>query len=347
MPSQLTSSFSVTNWFLAHWQTLAVICATLAVGFVLSYFIKRLALRLSKKFGVNSAVGDVIVQATKWGIILLTIFVSAGIAAVELFSVPSEWFVTSCLTILRAILTLLIGSALIGIVLKATGKFLSASKIDPTLHPFIVSVLRVFLYIVLAIGCIDILGIPTASVIAAIGSVGLALSLSVKDHLSNLIGGLIVLITKPFSRGDYIEIDDCSGVVDEIGLIYTTLRTFDNKQIHGGGGGSAKAKITNHSSEPVRRLDMTFTIGYNDDYELARQLVLKTAQSTGLMLPDPSPVVRMNSHSASAIELICRLWVRYENYYELKFQMYEGVKRAFDENSINIPYQQMDVHIVS
>ncbi|MEG1774717.1 MAG: mechanosensitive ion channel family protein, partial [Oscillospiraceae bacterium] len=260
--------------------------------------------------------------------------------------IPTEWFSAAAMTVIRAVVVFCVGCAAINLVLKFLRRLLATTRLDPTIQPFLCHAAQAALYVVLVIGCVDILGIPTASVVAAIASAGVALSLSVKDHLSNLIGGLVVLVTKPFSKGDYIELDGCDGVVEEIGLIYTVLRTYDARRIYVPNNDAAKAKIINHSAEPIRRLDMTFPIGYQDDFAQAQTIILRVAGQTGLVLPEPAPLVRMNAYGASSVEIICRLWTSFDHLYELKYQMAEQVKIAFDQAGISIPYHQLDLHVI-
>ena len=128
-------------------------------------------------------------------------------------------------------------------------------------------------------------------------------------------------------------------------MFSTVLTTPDNKRISLPNDSVSKANVINYSAEPNRRLDLVFTIGYNDDYDKARAVIEKVIRDCPLALEDPAPVVRMSGHGASSIEITTRVWVKNADYYELKFQMYEKVKKAFDQNGISIPYNQLDVHI--
>ncbi|MEG1850007.1 MAG: mechanosensitive ion channel family protein, partial [Oscillospiraceae bacterium] len=303
---------SIKQWFVDKGFALAMAMALLVVGYLLSRILSAAAKRFTEHAHVSPALCGLLLPAVRWGTLLFAGFGAAGVVMTRVLDMSVEWFYAAALTIVRAVLLFAIGCAAIGLAVKALSRALAATKIDATLHPFLCSAAKVLLFIMLSVGCIDVLGIPTASVVAAMASVGLALSLSVKDHLSNLIGGVVILMTKPFVSGNYIEIDGVSGIVGEIGLIYTILHTFDNKKIFIPNNDAAKAKITNHSAEAERRLDLTFSIGYGDDYEQARALILETAQQTGLVLPAPAPMARMSGHGASAVSIVCRLWVRWE-----------------------------------
>ncbi len=248
--------------------------------------------------------------------------------------------------IISAALVFFIGWVCIRCLLNLTEKFLKRSKIDSILHAFILSVAKIVLLVVLAISVVDALGFPTTTLITSLGAVGLALSLAIKDSLSNLAGGIVVLLVKPFNLGDYIETEGMSGTVAEIGLVHTILKTVDNKKIYLPNGDLAKAKITNYSAEPVRRLDLTFSIGYQDDFEKAKKVIGQVVARSQMALEDPAPFIRVSEHGASSINIICRVWVQQENYWELSFYLKEQVKLAFDREGISIPYPQLDLHLI-
>lgn len=318
-----------------------------AAGMLVSRLLVALTRRLLARYRLNEAVGDLLIAFVRWGSLLLALLVAAGVLMTGVFGMPSQGFNAIAGNLLRAVGTFAVGCAVVGVVANALRRVLEASRIDPALHSFLLSAAKALLLTLLTIGCIEMLGISTASIVAALASVGLALSLSVKDHLSNLIGGLVILVTKPFTVGDYVQMDGSEGTVDKIDLIYTVLVTFDNKKVFIPNNDASKARITNFSAEDSRRLDLTFSIGYQDNYEQARAIILEVARETGLLLPEPGPVARMSAHSASSIDIACRLWVRWSDYYELNYQMRERVKTAFDEAGVSIPYQQLDLHIIS
>ncbi len=248
--------------------------------------------------------------------------------------------------LLTAIGILIIGIILIRSIVRLTQKVLKKSKLDPTLHQFILSIFGIALYIVLGIMVLAIL-VPDAvgGLIALMSVFGLAISLAVKDSLANLASGISILFTKPFALGDYVQINSAEGIIEEIRLNYTVLKTFDNKVIHIPNGDVAKAQIINYTCEPLRRLDLTFSISHEDDFEQAERLILDIVKAHPLAHSDPEPVVRMSEHGASAILLSCRVWCNTPDYWTLQYDLLEEVKRRFDQNGISIPYNQLDVHI--
>lgn len=244
------------------------------------------------------------------------------------------------------IIVLIVGIILIRLIMTFLKKVLSRSKMDPALQGFSLSILRVGLYILLGITLLTIISTAAAAgVIAAMGIFGLAISLAVKDSLSNLAGGLSVLFTRPFALGDYVSIGGTEGNVQEIRLNYTVLSTVDNKIIHIPNGDVAKAQITNFTGVEKRRLDLSFSIAYEDNFIQAESIILKILDRHPLALKDPEPMVRILEHGASAIVLCCRVWVQTPDYWTLHFDLLEEVKKAFDEEGITIPYNQLDVHV--
>lgn len=244
--------------------------------------------------------------------------------------------------LLTIVLILLVGTLLIRMLVRFSRRLLAKSKLEITLHSFILSIFEICLYTLLGILALTIL-IPDAIgwVVALMSVLGLAVSLAIQDSLSNLAGGISVLFTKPFSIGDYVDIGSSEGTVQDIRLNYTVIKTVDNKVIHVPNGDVAKAQITNFTSEPTRRLDLDFSIGYNDDFALAQRLISGIIAQHPQALADPEPIVRMVGHGESAVVIGCRVWCVTPDYWNLKFDLLEQVKEQFDRNGISIPFNRL------
>ena len=247
--------------------------------------------------------------------------------------------------LLLAIVILVVGLMLIKWVEKLIKSILLKSRIDPTAHKLIVQIVSISLKVLVLLMTASQLGIDTASLVTLLGAVGLAISLAVKDSLGNLAGGFLVLFSKPFVKGDFIETNSVSGTVHNITLFYTTLKTPDNKKIFIPNGEISAAKIINYSAEETRRLDLIYSIGYNDDILQAKQILREIVEDTPLALKEPAPEFLVAEHGASAINLAVRIWVKTADYWALNFYMNEQVKLAFDKAGITIPYNQLDVTV--
>ena len=247
--------------------------------------------------------------------------------------------------ILLAIIVLIVGLILTKVIKKLIKKALTKSTIETTAHKLIIQILDILLKFVVLLIVAETLGIKTTSLITIFGAAGVAISLALKDSLSNVAGGFLVLFSKPFVKGDFIETNSVSGTVDNITLFYTTLKTPDNKTIFVPNGEISTAKIINYSTEKTRRLDLVFSISYQNDIIKAKKVIERVSKASGFMLDDPKPTFAVGEHGDSAIKLYSRFWLNSENYWDAYFYMLENVKIAFDEEEITIPFNQLDVHI--
>lgn len=247
--------------------------------------------------------------------------------------------------LLFAVLLVLVGFLLSKLVLKLVKKGLKRGKLDPTYHGFFLSLIKIALYsVVLFIGLTTV-GVPAASLVTVFGAVGLAISLAVKDSLANLAGGFLVLFSHPFGVGDYVELEGVSGTVKSINLLYTRLNTPDNRGVYIPNGQVANATIINSSAEENRRLDMVFSIGYEDDIPTAKAILERVIQNDPLALTDPAPTIRVGEQAASSINIDVKVWVFKDNYGDLKYNLNEQVKNEFDKAGITIPYPQLSVSV--
>ncbi len=245
-----------------------------------------------------------------------------------------------------AAVVFLAGWLVIRIILRIEKKALEKSQLDEALHLFIIKATKVILWIVLVITVLQKLGISTTSLITVLGAGGAAIALALKDSLGNIAGGLIILVNKPFSRGDTIEVSGTCGIVDSIDLLTTQLHTFDNKVVTIPNGTITTSVLTNYSREDTRRVDCVFSISYSADIEKARALMEAVADSCPHVLAEPAPLIGVASHGEHAVLMDFRVWCATEQYFDVKYYLEENVKLAFDEAGISIPYPQLDVHIV-
>lgn len=250
-------------------------------------------------------------------------------------------------TIFLAVLIFIIGTLLNKIVLKILTRGLKKSKLDKTVHGFLRSMVRVVLYAFTLIITLSILQIPMSSIIAVIGAAGLAVGLALQDSLSNIAGGFILLFAKPFKVGDYIEVNGISGVVDDITILSTKITTADNKVIFIQNGTVSSATIVNYTQEERRRVDFSFGISYDNDFRKAITIIQNVVDKHNLILKEPEPTIRLNELAQSSMNIITRVWVNSNDYWTVYYDIIEQVKLEFDMNDIIIPYNQLDVHVVS
>ena len=248
-------------------------------------------------------------------------------------------------TLIFAVIVFIIGIVAVKIITKIISRFMKKSTVDNAAVAFLVSFIRVVLYTIVIVSALTLVGVPVSSIIALIGAAGLAVSLALQNYLSNLAGGFIILFSKPFKSGDMIEIDSTTGQIKSINILYTKMLTSDNKTVLIPNGKVADAKIINYSEMPTRRLDMTFDISYSNDFEKAKEIIQGITDRNKLVHKDPEPLIRLGAHKDSALEIVVKLWVANDKYYELFYDMSEAVKREFDKHGIEIPYNQLDVHI--
>lgn len=257
----------------------------------------------------------------------------------------AEFATSTGIRIVEAILILIIGVALIRHFVKRLQNGKKFKKLSPNSRVLIKDAVKIALYVLLAAIIASTLGIETASITAAIASAGLAVGLALQGSLSNLAGGIMILLFKPFAIGDYIDNGTHAGSVKDIGVFYTTLETVDNKTVTIPNGALSNQSVTDFSAKKTRRLDLTISVGYASDIEKVKSVLLETASAHELVLQDPPPFARLGQQGESALVFYLRVWAKTENYWQVYFDLMEQTKQALDKNEIAIPYPQLDVHL--
>ena len=248
------------------------------------------------------------------------------------------------INILLAIAIFLVGRYLAKILTKIFKKFLDKSHVNETLKVFLGNVIYSLLLIIVALAALNKLGIQTTSFIALLGAVGLAIGLAFQSTLSNISAGVMIVLLRPFSTGDFIEAAGISGTVEEINLFNTLFKTPDNKEIIAANSNVIGGNIINYSKKDTRRVDFIFSIGYGDDLKLAKETLLNIVNQDSRVLQDPVPFVAVKELANSSVDLVVRVWVKSADYWGVNFDTIEKVKLTFDEKGISIPYPQMDIH---
>ncbi len=263
----------------------------------------------------------------------------------HLFQTVKTVGATSIFKILLAVAILIVGSKLIKIVIKLLNKGHTYNKLDESVRSFLNSFLRVVLYAILYITAATALGVPETSLVTALASCGLAVGLALQGSLSNFAGGLMILIFKPFKIGDYIVSGNYEGTVQEINVLYTVIRTLDNRIVTIPNGTISNAPVVDVTRQPTRRMDLCVGISYSADIGKALQVLMKLAEHEESILKTPVPEAIVDSLGDSSVNLILRIWVNTADYWPVRYQMTKRMKESLDQNGIEIPFPQVDVHI--
>lgn len=259
------------------------------------------------------------------------------------------WLTTTGIKILVALLILIVAFTLINRISKQiekrSRKQEETKHVDKTVYRTLGYIAKIGLKILVVLSLVAYLGIDTGAITTLIASLGVGVGLAVNGTLSNLAGGMLLLFTRPFKDGDYIAANGYEGYVEDIFICNTKIRTNDNKIVYLPNGKLSTSEIVNYTEKNTRRVDLTYSISYADDFEKAEQIVKDVAAANPKILQEPAPKARITAHSASSIDLFCPVWCKTEDYWDVLFDMNEQVKKAFDLNGISIPFNQMDVHV--
>ncbi|MBQ8029406.1 MAG: mechanosensitive ion channel [Clostridia bacterium] len=277
-------------------------------------------------------------------------FVSAEEAVSNFAKLWEEWdivnkFIGSIPKLIIAAVLIILGIWLSRIVSKIVIKTLKSRGVDASVYLFIKSIISVVIKIAFVLFALSLF-ININSFLAAIGAAGITAGIGLQDSVSQFASGIQILLNHPFKAGDYIEVNGIGGNVERIQFMNTVIITPDNKRITIPNSHITTNNITNYSAEKTRRVDLSFSVSYNSDFSLVRKAILQATESCEAVLKTPEPQIFVNSHDASGISIIARVWCENADYWNAYFQMMEKVKISFDNNNINIPFDQLDVHII-
>ena len=247
--------------------------------------------------------------------------------------------------ILLALITLVIGLWVIKIIMKMIVKGMEKRDVDASIRQFLKSLLGILLKIMLVISVISMLGVEMTSFVAILAAAGLAVGMALSGTLQNFAGGVMIILFKPFKVGDWIDAQGHMGSVSEIQIFNTILKTPDNKTIIIPNGGLSTSSMTNYSTEPRRRVDFTFGIGYGDDIDKAKKVIESLIAVDSRILKDPAPFIAVSALADSSVNFVVRVWAESGDYWGIFFDMNENVKKTFDKEGISIPFPQTDVHV--
>ena len=223
---------------------------------------------------------------------------------------------------------------------------LNKTKLDISLTSFLIKTINIIMHIIIILSALNSIGVSTTGLIAALSAAGVAVAVALKDSLNNVAGGILLLISPRFSTGDYIAAGGDEGTVLSVDLLHTTIRTVDNRQISIPNGVLINSHITNYSREPKRRVDISFPVAYDADVDMVKQVIYSVVSKHPLVLKEPEePMVRVISYGDSSVNIITRSWCNTSDYWTVYFDLTEQVRDALTCHGIDIPFNQLDVHI--
>ena len=256
-----------------------------------------------------------------------------------------EWCTTAGVKVLIALLLMFISFKIVNFVGRRIEKAADKKNADKTIMRTLAYIFKLGMKIVITICLVGYVGIDTSGLTALVASFGVCIGLAVNGALSNLAGGVLIILTRPFRVDDYIEAQGYSGTVEDIHITNTKLRTPDNKIVYVPNGALSSGVIVNYSLQDTRRVDLTFSIAYSNDFEKAKAIIADICQSHELVLKDPAPFIRVSEHGASSVNIVTRVWVNSGDFWTVHFDLLESVKARFDQEGIEIPFNQLDVHV--
>jgi len=263
----------------------------------------------------------------------------------DMLSKIYDLLATFGLKLIAAIAVFVIGRWITKAITRGVQRAMEKAETDPTLIGFIKNVTYGGLMALVIIAAAGQLGVQTTSFIAVLGAAGLAVGLALQGSLANFAAGVLMIIFRPFKAGDFIEASGVAGVVEEIQLFTTRLRTPDNKTVIIPNGQVTAGSITNYSAKDTRRVDMTFGIGYGDDIDKAKRIIREVIDADARILKDPEPTIGLVELGDSSVNFAVRPWVNSADYWNVYFDIHEAMKKRFDAEGISIPFPQRDVHL--
>jgi small conductance mechanosensitive channel len=249
------------------------------------------------------------------------------------------------LNLLKAIIIFYVGKMVIGLLVRGMRKVMQRQEVDQTLETFVSNLVRMVLMVIVVIAAIGALGIQTTSFIAIFGAAGLAVGLALQGSLSNFASGVLIVLFRPYRVGDFVEAAGISGVVLEVQILTTVLKTGDNKQIIVPNGQIMDSIITNYSANDTRRVDMVVGVSYDDDLDKVRATLEELVAAEERILDDPACTIAVSELADSSVNFVVRPWVKTSDYWGVMFDMTEAIKKRFDKEGISFPFPQQDVHL--
>ncbi|MBP3706575.1 MAG: mechanosensitive ion channel family protein [Clostridia bacterium] len=261
------------------------------------------------------------------------------------FDFSLKGVLTLLLPLFKGIIILIAGYIITKCIIRIADKGLKKGRLDISLINFIEKAIKIVCYVIVLMAALSAVGISTTGIIAAFSAAGVAIALALKDSLSNIAGGIILLIAPRFSTGDHIKESEYEGIVVSVDLMHTTIRTFDNLQVAIPNGLLMNNQIVNYSREENRRIDLVFPIAYSDDPQKAKAVAEKTARAHKKVLSSPEVFARVGEYGESSVNIHLKAWCKTSDFAQVKYDLLEQVRESLDREGIEIPFNRLDIQI--
>lgn len=255
-----------------------------------------------------------------------------------------DWGVSAGGRILGAVIVFIVGRFLVALLNKLVARLMDRRKVEVSVKTFVRSLVNILLTILLIVAVVGKLGVETTSFAALLASAGVAIGMALSGNLQNFAGGLVILLFKPYKVGDFIESQDVLGTVKEIQIFHTILTTVDNKVIYIPNGRLSSDVVINYSHQVTRRIEWVVGIDYGEDYEKVQQIVADILAAENRILLEPAPFVALHALAASSVNVVARVWVKSEDFWDVYFHINKTIYATFNEKGINFPFPQLTVH---
>lgn len=264
----------------------------------------------------------------------------------DFFNSVGDWFLNNWQPIVKTLAIIIFGLIIVKIILAIIRRQLAKTKMEKTVQSFVMSILKFVLYLILIFCIISSLGVSVTGLTVVISAASLAISLAMQDSLKNLVNGFIIISTRLFKEGDWVQIGGEEGSVVKVSMLYTTLKTGDNKRVTLPNSTVLSNNVTNFNVLKTRRVDLTFDISYNSNVDQAKQIINDVIASCEDILEDPASSVVLSNLGASAVTLSVKAWVNADDYWNTKWYLIDNIFNEFKRNNITIPYNQLEVALV-
>ena len=255
-----------------------------------------------------------------------------------------DWLKEFLPNLIGAIVILIVGMWLSGVIAKLVSKAMKGAKIGETVVSFANSFIKISVKVLVIVAALGTLGFNVASLVTAVGAATVAIGLALQDSLKNVASGLTILIAKPFTVGDYLETNGLQGTVTRIDIASTHLLTIDNKEVIIPNSSISTSSIVNYTSQDKRGVFLSYNVAYDSDIDKVKNVVTEVIGKNKTIFKEPAPYIAVGKHEENGIEIVVRVWCKTSDYWNVYFYMQENIKKSFDKNKIVIPFKQVDVH---